>query len=480
MKNRILFLALLLCTSVSFAQGYNIKVTLQPFTGGWLYLGYHLGPKQYLIDSARLNTKSEAVFSGKEKLQGGVYLVVFPKKNGWFEILVDKQQNFSVNADTSDLMGKTSFVNSFDNQQFKSYQKYIQEKGRNITALQKQLKESKSKSDSASLSAEIASLNKEITAYRENFIKANPNNLLTAIFKVLQEPKVPPAEKQTGGKYDSIFAYQYYKQHYWDGVSFTDERLIRTPVFEPKLQRYFTSVVMQQPDTLIKDANKILDAASPNKEMFKYILSVLTDKYVNPTYMGQDAVFVDLFERYYVTGKADYWLNEKYRKFIFDRGYSLMANQIGEKAANLDLTDTTGKNVQLYNLTSNYIVICFWDPTCSHCQIEVPKLDSMFKNKWKQEGITLFGVMVDGGKENWLKYIREHNLKDWIHVYQTPAAHDADYNAGRPSYKQLYDVYQTPMLYLLDGNKNIIAKKLNYEQLDEFLDVKMKKGKKTN
>ncbi|PWU04680.1 MAG: hypothetical protein C5B52_00970, partial [Bacteroidetes bacterium] len=90
------------------------------------------------------------------------------------------------------------------------------------------------------------------------------------------------------------------------------------------------------------------------------------------------------------------------------------------------------------------------------------------------------GVMVDGGKENWLKYIREHNLKDWIHVYQTQAAHDADYNAGRPSYKQLYDVYQTPMLYLLDGNKNIIAKKLNYEQLDEFLDVKMKKEKKTN
>ncbi|PWT98317.1 MAG: hypothetical protein C5B52_12450, partial [Bacteroidetes bacterium] len=384
MKNRILLLALLVSSSVSFGQGYNIKVTLQPFTGGWLYLGYHLGPKQYLIDSSRLNAKSEAVFSGKEKLQGGVYLVVFPKKNGWFEILVDKQQNFSVSADTSDLMNKTTFVNSFDNQQFKSYQKYIQEKGRNITALQKQLKETKSKTDSASISAQIVSLNKEIAAFRENFIKSNPNNLLTAIFKVLQEPKVPPADKQPGGKYDSLFAYQYYKQHYWDGVSFTDERLIRTPVFEPKLQRYFGSVLMQQPDTLIKEANKIIDAASPNKEMFKYILSVLTDKYVNPTYMGQDAVFVDLFERYYVTGKSDYWLTEKYRKFIFDRGYSLMANQIGEKAANLDLTDTTGKNVQLYNLTSNYIVICFWDPTCSHCQIEVPKLDSMFRNKWKQ------------------------------------------------------------------------------------------------
>ena len=37
--------------------------------------------------------------------------------------------------------------------------------------------------------------------------------------------------------------------------------------------------------------------------MFKFILSALTEKYINPTYMGQDAVFVNLFERYYAPAK---------------------------------------------------------------------------------------------------------------------------------------------------------------------------------
>jgi (p)ppGpp synthase/HD superfamily hydrolase len=86
--------------------------------------------------------------------------------------------------------------------------------------------------------------------------------------------------------------------------------------------------------------------------------------------------------------------------------------------------------------------------------------------------------MTDGGKEAWLKYIRTHNLKDWIHVYQTQELKDAESAANRPGFRQLYDVYQTPMLYLLDKEKRIVAKKLSYEQLDQFLEVSQKKPSK--
>ena len=139
------------------------------------------------------------------------------------------------------------------------------------------------------------------------------------------------------------------------------------------------------------------------------------------------------------------------------------------------MIDTLGKSRPLYGVDAKFVVICFWDPTCSHCQAEVPKLDSIYQNKWKANGIRLYGVMTDGGKENWLKYIRTHNLKDWIHVYQTQEMKDADAAANRPGFRQLYDVYQTPMLYLLDKEKRILAKKLSYEQLDQFLDVSLKK-----
>lgn len=475
MKSLVLVFIFVLAGIFGFTQnGHQIKVTLKPFTSGYLYLGHHFGSKQYIIDSVAINNKSEVIFSGKEPLPGGVYMVIFPGKNGWFEMLVDKQQHFSVTADTSDLIGKTQFIQSPDNQLFQSYQKVAQEKGKAVAALQKRLKENPSDPGSAEIRSKIAALNKEMQQYREQFIKAHPAHLLTAIFHILQEPAVPAASHHPGGKYDSAFAYQYYKQHYWDGVSFTDERLVRTPVFEPKLQRYFTNVLQQQPDTLSKAAIKILDASISNKEMFKFILSTLTEKYINPAYMGQDAVFVALFERYYAPGKADYWINEQYRKAVFDRAYSVMANLIGEKAADMNMADSSGKATPLYSIKAPYIVVCFWDPTCGHCQKEIPQLDSLFQNKWKKQGVQMYGVMTDGGKEAWLTFIREHRLRGWTHVYQLPAVKEAEYAANKPGYKQLYDVYQTPVLYLLDKDKNIIAKKLNHDQMDELLQVKLK------
>lgn len=474
MKKSILLFACLTTILLGWGQnnGYQIKVTLKPFTSGFLYLGHHFGSKQYIIDSVAINNKSEVTFTGKEKLFGGVYMVIFPKKNGWFEMLVDKQQHFAVSADTTDIIGKTQFTGSPDNDLFQTYQKLAQQKGKAIYALQQKLKNNPP--DSVNIKAEIVKLNKEMTEYREQFVKAHPTNMLTAIFNVLQEPKVPDASKQPGGKYDSAFAYQYYKQHYWDGISFTDERLVRTPVFEAKLQRYFGNVLVQNPDTLSKAANKMLDISSSNNEMFKFLLSTLTEKYINPAYMGQDAVFVNLFEKYYAPGKADYWLNEKYRKAVFDRAYSLMANLIGEKAADMNMVDSVGKPTTLYGIKASYTVVCFWDPTCGHCQVEVPKLDSMYQAKWKQQGVQIYGVMTDGGKPAWLKFIREHKLDGWNHVYQLDEVKEAEIAAGKPGFRQLFDVYQTPILYLLDKDKNIIAKKLNYEQLDDLLQMKIK------
>jgi hypothetical protein len=454
--------------------GYEIKVTMKPFKEGYLFLGHHFGSKQYLVDSVLLNDKSEVVFTGKEKLIGGVYMIVYPRKNGWVECIIDKQQHFTIISDSSDVITKTQFLNSTDNTLFGDYQKSSYELGIKFKALQEKLTGATSK-DSAAIRQQMANLTTEMNAYRDEFRKQHPDHLLSSIFTLLKEPTIPPAEQHPGGKYDSAYAYQYYKSHYWDGISFTDERLLRTPVFLPKFDRYFGTVLPQSSDSIIQAAAPILLASKSNKEMSRYVLSALTDKYVNPAYMGQDKVYVWLFEKYYLTGAADSWMTEKYKKFIFDRGYSLMANQLGEKGANMEMIDTLGKSRPLYGVDAKFVVICFWDPTCSHCQAEVPKLDSIYQNKWKANGIRLYGVMTDGGKENWLKYIRTHNLKDWIHVYQTQEMKDADAAANRPGFRQLYDVYQTPMLYLLDKEKRILAKKLSYEQLDQFLDVSLKK-----
>ena len=458
-------------------DGFSIKANIKPFNKGYLYLAYHFGSKQYLIDSAKINPTGLAEFKGPKKLQGGVYMIVFPEKNGWIECLLDQQQDFSVNADTSNIVKSVVFTGSSDNTVFNDYQKKSFDIGNQVAQLRKGINENTNDQTSNSNKEKINALGKEMQAYRDDLQKNNPKLLLTSIFNILKEPTIPPATQHPRAKYDSTYAYQYYKNHYWDGISFTDDRLIRTPVLQGRFDKYYDEIIPQVADSINVYTDKMLAAAKPNEEMFKYVLSSLAEKYVNPKFMGQDAVFVHLFEKYFLTGQADSWMNEKYKKFIFDRGYNMMSNVIGMKAAELPMIDTLGKKFSLYETQAPFTVICFWDPTCGHCKEEVPKVDSIYQNKWKKEGIKLIGVMTDGGKDNWLKYIRENNLKGWIHIYQTDETKDAIYIDNKPGYRQLYDIYQTPMLYLLDKDKNIIAKKLTYLHVDDFIEFKKKSTK---
>jgi hypothetical protein len=107
----------------------------------------------------------------------------------------------------------------------------------------------------------------------------------------------------------------------------------------------------------------------------------------------------------------------------------------------------------------------------------VPKVDSIYKTKWKNMGVVVYGVKTEGTRGDWIRFINEHKLSGWLHVYQLPEHQAAENAAGKPSYKQLYDVYQTPMLYLLDKEKRIIAKKLTYLQIDEVISLKAKTAK---
>ncbi|MGL6269297.1 MAG: DUF4369 domain-containing protein, partial [Chitinophagaceae bacterium] len=203
-----LAIILLFASSHVFAQpAYQIKVTLKPFTSGYLYLAHHFGKKQYLIDSARINEKSEAVFSGKEKLFGGIYMIVFPQKNSWIECIVDKEQQFSILADTANLFTSTQFLGSKDNSLFAEYQKKSYELGTSITSIQKQIAQAQP-AEVEKLKASIQEKSTQLQQYRENFMKMYPDHLLTAIFYVLKDPVVPPASEHLNGKYDSLYAYQ--------------------------------------------------------------------------------------------------------------------------------------------------------------------------------------------------------------------------------------------------------------------------------
>ncbi|MBO9633793.1 MAG: DUF5106 domain-containing protein [Chitinophagaceae bacterium] len=453
-------------------QGYNIGITLKPFKNEKIYLGYYYGKLKALADSVVLDANSKGTFNGKTALPGGIYFIVSPSKQILFELLLDKEQHFAIDADSTQLPSGVVFKGSKDNTLFQAYTKFANQTGMAIGKANGELATATNKKP---VEERIKKLNDQMQHYRDSLVNKHPESLLAALLQAMKEPVIPPAAKHPGGKYDSNYAYRYFKDHYWDGVEFNDDRLVRTPFFESKLDKYYDRLVSPDPDSIKPEVDYMLLYARSGKEMYKFLLVKFVQQYINPKYMGQDAVFVHLFEKFINTGEAEFFTKE-YKDYMTRRAYSLMANQLGLPAANMKMVDTANKPANLYDVKGEMTVICFWDPTCSHCKEVVPKVDSIFQAKWKAEGIKLYGVMVDGGRDLWTKYIRDNNLKDWIHVYQLPSEAEAEQAAGQASYRQLYDVFQTPLLYLLDKDKRIVAKKLDYLQLDEIINLKLKKS----
>lgn len=469
-----LFLFLFSVTAAK-AQGYKVTLQAPQYHEGLAYLTYYYGKNMNVQDSAVVNSKGVAIFQGKDKVLPGVYSIVFPGKSKLFDFLIANKQIINISVpDTSSPITSATVSGAEENDLFQQYQKYVTAKG---ILLQKELeayKLSTNKQDSAAHERKYKELNDEVNAYRERIIKEHPQSMLAALFTSMKPVEVLNNHPVT--RADSVANYQYYKKHYWDGISFMDDRIIRTPFFLPKVEQYFRNVVPQAPDSIIKESDYLLLLARSSPEMYKFLLNWLTDEYIYPKYMGQDAVFVHLFEKYHSKGVSN-WLNEKQLKTISDRAYMLMSNLIGEQAANLEMVDSSGKDIPLYTIHSDYIVVCFWDPTCGHCQKEVPRLDSIYNAKWKNEGVKMYGVLTETKNlDEWKKFLKEKDLGNWINVYETAAQKKIVEQSKQPSYKQLYDVIQTPTLYLLDKDKKIIAKKLTLEQIDGLLDVKIKGG----
>jgi protein-disulfide isomerase len=473
MKHFLSFWITLLIGITAGAQ--NFKVTLQApqYKSGIAFLTYHMGKNLNIEDSAAVSSNGTAIFTAKRKLPPGIYAIVLPGKRISVDFFVDKEQQISIKLDTTDLINKTVVTGAKENILFQQYQQYVEVKGKLMEVERQAYLKSTTKKDSTLHEANYLKLNKELNDYREGIVKNNANSMMAVLLNAMKEPQ--GLNKKMVTRNDSLENYYYYKAHYWDGITLMDDRILRTPFFLPKFEKYYREVLSPQSDSIIKAIDYQLLFARNNQEVYKFMLNWLTDEYMNPKYMGQDAILVHLFEKYHSKGLTS-WLNEKQQEAISRRAYMLMSNLIGLKAADLEMIDTAGRPATLYKLAADYTIVVFWDPTCGHCKTELPRLDSIYRASWKKHGVKMYAVLSGDSKEDlkneWKKYIREHNMADWTNVYQTKEMETAIADAKKPGFRQLYDITLTPTIYLLDKEKRIIGKKLTLEQLHELLLVK--------
>jgi peroxiredoxin len=293
---------------------------------------------------------------------------------------------------------------------------------------------------------------------------------LANIFNALETPVIPEGKHYLpDGTIDSAFGYHYYKEHYWDKFNFKDERLIHTPIFDGKLEEYFNKLVVPYEDSMIKESDWLLAQIPKRTELFKYALFWLTYNAQTSKIMGMDGVFVYLVENYFMKGDA-FWLDADGLKKYVDEAARKAPNLVGSPAPEIALQDTSGKTYRLSDVKAKYTLLVFWEPTCGHCMTEVPKIDSVYRKVLKQKGVKIVGVRSDDPVETWQEFIKKHDLKDWLHLY------DKD---NTSNFRFLYDIRTTPNVYLLDENKIIIGKRLDHSNIATVIEMNEHKKSST-
>lgn len=460
--------------STTTAQGHHIQITLKPYQDTKIYLGTNYGNAKTLVDSCILNSKSEGNFSSKQKLTPGIYFVVSPKMSILFDLLVDEKQQFKIVADTLDLKTIT-ITGSKDNELFQSYSKSINDLFVQLNGIEQNFNTATSAKDSARFKEVYINKDKEIKQKRKAFMATYPNSMMGFLLNTMEVPEAPSIPI-VNGKADSLYPFRYVKSHYWDNVVFNDNRLIRTPFFEKKLDDYFNNYVSKEPDSVIEEVQYMLTVAKTGKEIYPFMLFKFTNKYISPEFMGQDKVFVHIYENFFAKGDT-VLLNEASKKSLRERYYSLLGNLLGKAAPILVLNDLNDKRFALHNIKAPFTFIAFWDPTCSHCKVEIPRVDSMYKAVWKALNIKVLSVNINFKELTaWKTFIKEHQLEEWENGYQTEEDLNREIREGKPTtIRQLYDVYKTPTFYLVDKDKKIIAKNLTIEQFNDFIQSTLKK-----
>ena len=483
--NGIVLFFLLSVVSIATAQeGYSIKIKINGLKDTTVILGHYLskGGSLYPDDTIKLDKKGTGVFSGEEKLSGGMYLVILPNTK-YFDFILDKDQHFSMETDTLDLFDNLVIKDCEVSEGFLEYQKFLVSKSKQAKDIRDKMDKAETDGAKEQFTEQLKKIDTEVKEYLSKTIEENADNFLGIFIKATQRIEVPdPPKDENGNILDSLFQYKYYKSHYFDNFDISDVRLLRTPLYEDKVMTYIDKVVPQVPDSIIGETDMLIEKSRSSDELFRFMLITLFNHYAKSKIMGMDAVYIHLAEKYYIP-EAN-WSEEQFISDLKERVKKAKPTLIGRIPPNEEMVsvpfehfleaenDTAlkrypyvGEPFKILDDDAKYTVLLFWECDCGHCKKEVPKLYGYYVDELKEldtEVISIHMLGGEEGKEKWIDFVNKHQLYEWKNVW-SPYSYQ---------YKLDYDIHSTPVIFLLDKDKKIIAKRLGAEQVKDIIKLK--------
>lgn len=432
-----IFLFLLLLPTVVLSQ-HSIKGTFSPAGTYEVALLYKVEPT---VSSYVSNTKIEADGSFEFKLDStvtkGMYRLVYalPQEEYNFDIIYNAKEDIELvfNSETG-----VDFKSSHENKLLQSYTNSMLMITNSIGNYFRD--ESKEKDTLA-----LATIFKTQKDTQKGFEEAAQATIASHFIKA-NKPYVP-------NKVENVKTYvKHLQDHYFDHVDFNNEVLQSSSFLTERMLNYVFGSSSESNDELqgytqnIKVFCEAMSSAS--KELQK---SLLTDLWEQMVDLKLESVANFIAENYLMDLSVALNDQQLLHALILYKNTS-----IGNEAPNFELglkDEKLPKSLSGLNVAENYI-LAFWSSTCSHCLEEIPELHKFVKTyengKFK---VVAIGLEESPYKWNTLTY----DLPDFIHVY----------GEGKWDNKigDAYGVTSTPAYFVLDKDKKIVSKPVDFEEL---------------
>jgi thiol-disulfide isomerase/thioredoxin len=454
----------LFVSASTFAQtknNYSIKLKVKGLQDSTCYLAhFYLSSKSQIIKDTTICDKNGNIeFEGNEELPKGIYIISIGKTSS-VQLIIGNEPKIEMQTDTSYDFNSVKVLVSDENKLFYDYQNVMAKQNETYT----QLVEANKNKSKAELATIVKNVQVETAKYQEEFFNKNKNTLAAKLLKAPQQPEIPESPKLANGAIDSTFALRWIQQHYFDNLDLSDEMFIKTPYLESKIDYYLDNLHYQIPDSLNKAADFIFAKTKKTDKMQKYIASHIASRYERPKFMGGDAVFVHMAEKYFL-GMPALWDSSTLAP-IKEKKIAVKNVLLGSKIKNASLTDTTGtKLTPLYDVKAKYTLLFLYDPECGHCKERTPLILDFYK-KMKSKGLKVYAASIVPDVAKLKTFIKTMKTGEFINVYD---------KLNVTNFRQNFNVFTTPVVILLDENKKIIGRGLDETQMEDLINNLEKK-----
>ena len=461
----ILLLIMLFLADNVVAGGFELRLRISSAANEPVLLAHYYGSSVFVDDTIRLDGSGAGVLKRDTLLPRGIYKV-YLNQDTHFDFLLGADQVLSIEGPDFNV-GRLAIEGARESAEFLDYMNWVREKQVKRAALEEKRKAASSE-EAAALVQEIALVNKEVTDYWKAKSAEYPGSFLGAFLmsNYMEELRTEDIPEEYTRSDSLMWVYQYHfrKSHFFDHFDLTDERFLYTPTLKQKLDTYFERVLLQVYDSVKPAAYAIIERVEPYPEIFRYVVSYLLNSSLTSRVMGMDALFVDIARDFYLSGRA-VWADQATLDKIRENVIFLENNLMGHPARDFQMETHSGHPFRLYQQNARFLVLVFYEPNCSHCREYLPQLYNEIYLPYRDKGMDVVAVYTMNNREEWDDFLLKHHLADWHNVWD-------EHHVTR--FKVLYDIRTTPAVYLLDREKQIIAKKFTIDFLHEFLKYNLK------